>query len=235
MTNYDWCIDVGNSSIKWGVFKDNELLEVCQYREDPSSMQIEEFISKYPPRKIGVSSVKGPVSWLNFPNVMKLSVNNISPFFVDYSVPSELGVDRIAAAIGARSMSAHGVTTLVVDLGTCITYTSVNDFCISGLAISPGLQMRWNAMHHFTVQLPLMDHQKNTDVKGTLNNLYIGGMKGWQKELEGMIDLFCETTHAQRIVITGTDVVHLEKHFEERFVVVDHLNLWGLNYWLNEG
>ena len=80
-----------------------------------------------------------------------------------------------------------------------------------------------------------MDHQKNTDVKGTLNNLYIGGMKGWQKELEGMIDLFCETTHAQRIVITGTDVVHLEKHFKERFVVVDHLNLWGLNYWLNEG
>ncbi len=50
-----------------------------------------------------------------------------------------------------------------------------------------------------------------------------------------MIDLFCETTHAQRVIITGTDVVHLEKQFKERYVVIDHLNLWGLNYWLNEG
>jgi pantothenate kinase type III len=95
MTNYDWCIDVGNSSIKWGVFKDSELLEVCQYREDPSSRQIEEFISYYPPRKIGVSAVKGPVSWLNFPNVMKLSANNISPFFVDYSVQENFGIKCI--------------------------------------------------------------------------------------------------------------------------------------------
>ncbi len=235
MTNYNWCIDAGNSSIKWGVFKDNELLEVFQFRENPTSIQVKEVEEKYPPHSIAVSNVKGPLDWLSFNNVRLLSASEISPFFIDYAEPSEMGLDRLAAAIGARFKSSNDASILVVDLGTCITYTMVNDFCISGLAISPGLQMRWNAMHHFTAQLPLMDHLKPTSVKGTLNNLYIGGMKGWQMELEGMIDLFCETEHVDQVMITGSDVVHLEKHFKERFVVANHMNLWGLNYWLNEG
>ncbi len=235
MIKYNWCIDAGNSSIKWGIFKDNELLDVFQFRENPSAQQVKEIEEKYPPYKVGVGSVKGQMIWLNLPDVFLLSGGSISPFVVDYAEPSEMGVDRLAAAMGARSKFPHDAAILVVDLGTCITYTAVNDRCISGLAISPGLQMRWNAMNHFTAQLPLMDHQKSISEKGTQMNLYVGGRVGWQKELEGMIDLFCEGDHVDRVIITGSDVVHLEKHFKERFVIVDHLNLWGLNYWLNEG
>ena len=235
MAHYNWCIDAGNSSIKWGIFKDNELLDVFQFRDEPSALKVKEIEGKYPPKKIGVSSVKGQMLWLNFPDARLLSVGSVSPFLVDYAEPLEMGVDRLAAAMGARSKFPHNAAILVVDLGTCITYTAVKDHCISGLAISPGLQMRWNAMNHFTAQLPLMDHQKSISEKGTRVNLYVGGLVGWQKELEGMIDLFCEREHIDRVIITGSDVVHLENHFKDRYVIVDHLNLWGLNYWLNEG
>lgn len=123
----------------------------------------------------------------------------------------------------------------MVDLGTCITYTTITNELISGWAISPGLQMRWHAMHRFTAQLPLMDHGQNIPEKGTSRNLWNGGVLGWRQEISGMIDLFCEKEQVNQVVITGSDVVHLEKQFKDRFLVVEFLNLWGLNYWLNEG
>jgi type III pantothenate kinase len=235
MESFNWCIDAGNSSVKLGVFKDNSLLDFFQFRESPSAEKLKAIEENYPPSKIAVSSVVGHLNWLNFSGVMSLSAENIKPFYIDYINPSEMGLDRLTAAMGARSVSNEEVPILVVDLGTCVTYTAVKDWCISGLAISPGLQMRWNALNHFTVQLPLMDHQQKVSAKGTKLNLFIGGMVGWEKELKGMIDLFCETEHIDRVMITGSDVVHLEKHFKEQYVIVDHLNLWGLNYWLNEG
>jgi len=235
MVSFSWCIDAGNSSVKLGVFKDNCLLEFFQFRETPSSEKLKAIEEQYPPSKIAVSSVIGHLNWLGFSGVMNLSAESIKPFCIDYINPAEMGLDRVTAAMGAKSISTEEGAILVVDLGTCITYTAVKDWCISGLAISPGLQMRWNAMNHFTAKLPLMDHQQMNSVKGTNSNLFVGGWMGWQKELKGMIDLFCEREHIDRVMITGSDVVHLEKHFKERYVIVDHLNLWGLNYWLNEG
>ncbi len=235
MVSFNWCIDAGNSSVKLGVFKDNCLLDFFQFREAPSSEILNSIELKYPPSIIAVSSVIGHLNWLRFSGVVNLSFADIKPFYIDYIDPSEMGLDRVMAAMGARSVSTEEGAILVVDLGTCVTYTAVKDWCISGLAISPGLQMRWNAMNHFTAKLPLMDHQQMISAKGTNSNLFIGGWMGWQKELKGMIDLFCETEHIDRVMITGSDVVHLEKHFKERYVIVDHLNLWGLNYWLNEG
>lgn len=234
MIKYNWCIDAGNSSIKWGVFTDNQLVEVFQFREHPSDDEVQVIKEKYAPNKIAVSSVVGPLKWLDQDNIMWLSAQGISPFTIDYSESSEMGLDRVAAAIGARFKSDRDLSILVVDLGTCITYTAVRDYLINGLAISPGLQMRWNAMHHFTAKLPLVNHETIITDKGTLANVYQGGRLGWQKELEGMVDLFCEESQIDRVMITGSDVVHLENHFKERFVIVNHLNLWGLNYWLNE-
>lgn len=235
MVRYNWCIDAGNSSIKWGVFRENEIMEIFQFREEPSSLFMTTLEEKYPPESIAVCSVRGDLTWLKFHVVKVLSADSIAPFFIDYSNPSEMGLDRLAASMGARFKFPQNSALLVVDLGTCVTYTSVKDWCVSGLAIAPGLQMRWNAMSHFTVQLPLVSAQTVVVGNGTQKNLYTGGLQGWRTEMEGMIDLFCETLHFDQVVITGSDVVHLETHFKERFVVVDHLNLWGLNYWLNEG
>lgn len=235
MIKYNWCIDAGNSSIKWGFFLDSVLVEVIQFHDDPTPSQCNELRLKYPPEKIGVSSVRGPLLWLCEFEVKSFSFQSISPFVIDYNEPSEMGADRCAAALGAYFKCPGEKVVLVVDLGTCITYTIITNALISGLAISPGLQMRWQAMHQFTAQLPLMHHGQNIGGKGTLGNLWNGGVVGWRQEISGMIDLFCERERVKQVVITGSDVVHLEKHFKDRFLVVEYLNLWGINYWLNEG
>lgn len=235
MVKYNWCIDAGNTSVKCGFFLDNVLVEVIQFHEDPTTSQCTEWLAKYPPKKICVSSVRGPLLWLNEFEVQWFSAGSIAPFVVDYKHPSEMGADRCAAALGARLLCPDQGKVLVLDLGTCITYTAIGDQIIHGLAISPGLQMRWNAMHQFTAQLPLVDHQQVISDNGTSRNLWNGGLWGWRQEISGMIDLFCEREQINRVVITGSDVVHLEKHFKDQFLVIEYLNLWGLNYWVNEG
>lgn len=235
MKKFLWCIDAGNSSIKWGVFSDNQLIEVFQFRQDPTKEEWQAIAITYPPHRIASSSVRGDLPWLKDSNVEWLSVASVQFFEWDYQPAESMGLDRIAAVIGARALLPTSSALLVIDVGTCITYTLLKKGVISGLAISPGLQMRWNAMHHFTAQLPMVNHETVINNNGTLKNLQVGGMTGWNKELEGMIDLFCEAHQLEHVVLTGSDVVHLENHFKERFVIIDHLNLWGLNYWLNEG
>ncbi len=235
MVAYNWCIDVGNSSIKWGVFEENRLLKCFQFRENPQAEEIKMIEENYPPSQVGYASVRGDLDWLSHAKAREFTAFEIGSFEVDYKKRSEMGVDRLAAAIGAKNYFQNVPAILVVDVGTCITYTGVFHELISGLAISPGLQMRWNAMHHFTAQLPLLVHEEQIHERGTLQNLQCGGLWGWQMELKGMIDLFCEREQIDQVVITGTDVVHLEKHFKDQYNVVEYLNLWGLNYWLNEG
>jgi type III pantothenate kinase len=235
MDHFHWCIDVGNSSIKWGVFLGNQLIEVFQFREDPTTDQLQILESKFSPHRIAVCSVRTELNWFDYPKAEWLSAASIGSFQLDYSPPESLGVDRIATALGAQYNWPNASSILVVDLGTCVTYTMLRNRLVSGLAIAPGLQMRWNAMHHYTAKLPLLDHHTSIKANGTLKNLEVGGKVGWQKELEGLIDLFCETQQIEQVVITGSDVVHLENHFKDRFVIMDHLHLWGLNYWLNEG
>ena len=78
------------------------------------------------------------------------------PIAIDYSTPDTLGVDRIAAAVGAWSLH-RGREILTVDAGTAITYDRVTaDGHYIGGNIAPGIGMRLKALNQFTVQLPLI-------------------------------------------------------------------------------
>lgn len=68
-----------------------------------------------------------------------------------HDVPCGYGADRLAADIGAYSGQP---ALLVVDAGTCITYDLILNGRIEGSVISPGLQLRLNAMHDYTAALP---------------------------------------------------------------------------------
>lgn len=75
------------------------------------------------------------------------------PIRIDYRTPLTLGADRIAAAVGARSITT-ATNVMVVDAGTCITQDIVKGkaFCCGN--ISPGVEMRFRAMHEYSAHLP---------------------------------------------------------------------------------
>ena len=81
-------------------------------------------------------------------------------------------------------------------MGTCITY----DFTDSeanyhGGGISPGLMMRFKAVHTFTASLPLVNPVENPQLIGdsTETSIQSGIIHGLIGEIEGIIDRVIES------------------------------------------
>ena len=71
-----------------------------------------------------------------------------------YRTPNTLGLDRLAAVIGANYLYPNK-SNLVIDGGTCITYDWIDaNGNYFGGSISPGLNMRYNALNYYTAKLP---------------------------------------------------------------------------------
>ena len=117
-----------------------------------------------------------------------------------YSTPKTLGPDRLAAAIGAYyegyEIEGKHVPILIIDSGSAITYDFVNEAGeYLGGNISPGVEMRFRALHEFTAKLPLIHAPKEKTAKGFMGDstetaIQHGVMDGVRQEIEGFICQF---------------------------------------------
>src|SRR5690606_15055978 len=75
-----------------------------------------------------------------------LTAQTALPIALNYHTPHTLGMDRIAAAVGAWHRFPDQ-NVLVIDAGSCVTYDLVTAAgFFEGGVISPGLRMRFRAM-----------------------------------------------------------------------------------------
>jgi type III pantothenate kinase len=82
------------------------------------------------------------------------------PILNHYKTPETLGKDRLAAAV-AGCNQFPGKPVLIINAGTALTYDLVTEQGeYLGGSISPGMQMRFRALHTFTRQLPLLVYRK---------------------------------------------------------------------------
>ena len=148
-------IDIGNTMAKVALFNGGEMVEVLT--ESNQSLDcLKALCSKYPVEQGIVATVIDlseriladlaalpfPLLWLN--HQTPLPVVNL------YETPETLGYDRMAAAVGANEQFPHR-DVLVIDAGTCITYEFIDSKGqYHGGNISPGMQMRFKALHQFT-------------------------------------------------------------------------------------
>ena len=82
------------------------------------------------------------------------------PIINGYSEADKLGMDRLAAAVGAWTMRP-GNDLLVIDAGTAITYDFVSAQGVyKGGNIAPGIGLRFRSLHEHTGALPMVqpDH-----------------------------------------------------------------------------
>ncbi len=78
-------------------------------------------------------------------------------------------------------------------MGTCITYDLIDRNAVfQGGLISPGVRMRFNAMHTFTKRLPLFEPEQEPDLigKSTRQAMQSGVMNGTLAEIEGIIERY---------------------------------------------
>ena len=148
-----------------------------------------------------------------------------------YNTPKTLGLDRLAAVVGA-SIQYPGKNILVIDIGTCMTF----DFIDSkrnyhGGNISPGVELRLKAMHHFTSSLPLVIRKNNMNIlgKSTKEALQNGAFQGLKFEIEGFIKNLTNRTKSLTVILTGGDAVNFGETLESKIFVDPNLVLKGLN------
>ena len=152
-----------------------------------------------------------------------------------YKTPESLGRDRIALAVGANQLFPTN-NTLVIDAGTCITYDFIdekNNYL--GGAISPGLQIRLNALHTFTEKLPLVTIKNGSELIGKTTEMSIlsGVINGATAEVDGIIDRYKEQFGNLKTVLTGGDANYFVKTLKNNIFANSKVLLNGLNTILN--
>jgi type III pantothenate kinase len=234
-------IDIGNTYTKIAVFEQEELLYTGQYQQVETTI-IDEHLTKYGVKKAVISSVKKEKSaWQNqleekIP-VIYFNAGMTKGIINHYLTPATLGLDRLAAVIGARYLYP-GQNSLVIDGGTCITYDLVEaggDYF--GGSISPGLNMRYKALNYYTAGLPLVSVDEiftEKYGKNTTSALHSGVQNGIKYELTGFIESYKNDQRELNIILSGGDSIFFDtllknSIFAPYIKIEPHLVLKGLN------
>ncbi len=233
-------IDAGNTSVKLAVFDKQNLLFDVSTAAERFIEKVKDVFNFYPDVTWAIVSAVGN---LNQKDIVALSIfcqvhvlNHTSkiPFKNSYATPQTLGVDRIALATAAFY---HNPTanTLVIDAGTCITYDMVNDYGeYLGGGISPGVHMRYEALHNQTSKLPLLELDDPLDLIGnsTESSIHSGVVNGVLAEIDGVIERYSSRFEDLTVILTGGDAQFLSKRLKNTIFADSKFLLAGLNYLL---
>ena len=231
-------IDLGNTQGKLAVCDGNEIIESV-ISDSISNKEIAYFLRNYKELKGAIfSSVvnhsRELIDYLStsFEYFLELTNTTPLPLVNLYRTPETLGRDRIAAVTGAHTIFP-GKNVLVIDAGTAITFDvlTVSGEYIGG-NISPGLQMRFKALHKFTSRLPhLGPEEEGIQLLGkTTDEAIISGVvNGLVYEIEGYISRVSKEYRQLQVMLTGGDANSFAKRLKSSIFVVSHLNLIGLN------
>ncbi len=231
-------IDLGNTLVKSAVFQENKLVVKKFFLKSEFLKNLEELASKYIEiEDVLLSSViKIPVQGLHFLqenyNLLMLDCDLPQLFINKYESPKTLGHDRIAL-ISAAASEYPGKNVLVIDAGSCVTYdlkTAENEYL--GGAISPGIQMRYKAVHTFTQNLPLLEPEGEMQLIATTtkNCIHSGIINGITAEIDGIISQYKDQFQDLTIILTGGDAQILCKRLKNSIFANSNFLLKGLNY-----
>ncbi|HET8548708.1 MAG TPA: type III pantothenate kinase [Bryobacteraceae bacterium] len=217
-------LDAGNTNITIGVYRGAELLHRWRLRTVHEQTADEWGIflrNLFSLERLELASIDGIIVASVVPPVnsrlaeMARRYFNCDPMFVTsdtntgltirYENPREVGADRIVNGVAA--FAKYGGPSIVVDLGTAITFD-----CVSARAeylggmICPGIGISIDALFTRTARLPLVDFSQPEKLIGTTTSGSI--RSGLYYGMLGMIDgilqrLLAEMGAGTRTVATG--------------------------------
>ncbi len=246
-----WALDLGNTRLKIGRIEAGELAEVHVW----SRGQMPEALQWLP-----LQASSGYIIMSGHPQdeaLWRAALEPLAPVYayrfgdklpirLGYRSPEMLGVDRLAAVIGAHKLFP-GRDCMVVSAGTCITieHLRADGFYLGG-SISPGISMRLRAMHTFTGRLPNLPAvlPKGASIgTDTSSAMQLGAIRGAVHELMGWWKEALQTLPADaplsnlstkgheahiQLVVCGGDAPLLRPLLPGATAVRPHLVLEGL-------
>lgn len=251
-------LDIGNTQMVAGVFKDDKLINSWRMRTERNKTSDElgiQFYSFLEHADIKVSDIDGiAISNVVPPLTIMLTIMSKKyfhkePFFVGpgiktgmpilYDNPKEVGADRIVNAVAAYKKYQSAL--VVIDFGTATTFDCVSKRgeYIGGIII-PGIEISLEALAERTAKLPKIEliRPEKVIAKNTVSAIQSGIIFGYA----GMVDAICEKIKKEmgekniNFIATGglAHVISKETNFIKE--VDENLTLKGLKilYELNQ-
>lgn len=242
-------IDVGNTNMVLGVYKDTELLDHWristdrQRTTDEYGVLIRELFYLNDLRAddinaIIISSVVPPV----VPTLERMCQRyfGLSPLLIGpgvktgmdirYDNPREVGADRIVNAVAAYEK--YGGPVIIVDFGTATTFCAVDAKGVYwGGSICPGIGISTEALVQRTAKLPRIELKRTDSVicRNTIESMQAGVFYGFVGQVEGIVSrMRRELDMSARVVATGGLAVVIAPATKAIDVVEPMLTLEGL-------
>lgn len=242
-------IDVGNTNMVLGVYKDTELLDHWriatdrQRTTDEYGVLIRElfYLNDFRADDINaiiISSVVPPV----VPTLERMCQRyfGLSPLLIGpgvktgmdirYDNPREVGADRIVNAVAAYEK--YGGPVIIVDFGTATTFCAVDAKGVYlGGSICPGIGISTEALVQRTAKLPRIELKRTDSVicRNTIESMQAGVFYGFVGQVEGIVSrMRRELDMSARVVATGGLAVVIAPATTTIDVVEPMLTLEGL-------
>lgn len=230
-------VDLGNSKIKVAVFENDTLISKAIFEHHDWKNNIENILKKNENIANVVVSNVSSVSNDDFAFIREysklffISLNVKLPFKSLYETPKTLGVDRVVLAGGAV-LTYPKINRLIIDAGTCITYDFIDELDnYHGGAISPGIRLRYEALHNYTAKLPLLERDDYDELIGssTVTSIHSGVLNGVCGEIDSFINRYSEKYKNFIIILTGGDAEFLAKRLKNTIFANPNFLLESLN------
>jgi type III pantothenate kinase len=228
------CLDFGNTRLKVAVFNGRDFQEEINL-PDATVATISALMNQWNPEKVILSSVINHDPAIETFMAEKTKFHRLNhtsqlPLTTPVGKPETIGADRLALVAAAVDLfpKKHN---LVIGLGTCITYNFINNHHeFLGGGISPGMNMRFRAMHEQTALLPYIKAESPFPLVGydTKTNLLSGVIWGMTKEIDGIIDEYALKYSNFNVLLTGGDMPFFVPHLKNRIFADPNLIFKGL-------
>lgn len=231
-------IDIGNTFAKTAVVESGEIV-FKNVEQELSCPAIRELLHRYPAINQAIlSTTRHPnettEAYLqrHVSRLLRFGPGTPVPLANLYSTPETLGADRMAAAVGAWEIAPER-ELLIVDLGSAITLDRVSSAGeYLGGNISPGMAMRFEALHRLTDRLPLCIVPSGEAVptgNSTRQAIESGVVLGIIHEIDGYIDRLKDKNSPLIVFFTGRDANFFADKVKKPIFVVYDLVIKGLN------
>ena len=235
------CLDAGNSQIKIALIENNAILSLASFMAADYDGLLQ-YVKSMPQVEASIMSSVSAVNQIIVDEMLKkttrfmeLSAQTPVPIRNLYKTPETLGKDRLAAVVGAHSLFPKK-DILVFDAGTALTIDFIDkDGNYHGGNISPGLKMRFRALHDYTQKLFLCSQTDDFQLIGnsTSSAIVSGVQFGMIFEIENYIKQFEKKKTNLVKIFTGGDAFFFADKIKSRIFAEPNLVLIGLNCIIN--
>ncbi len=200
-------LDVGNTNIVLGIYKNKELIANWRLATDNKRTADEygiQVIELFSHNNLSFSDIEGVIISSVVPNIMYSLEHMISKYFnikpiivgpgvktginIKYDNPKEVGADRIVNAVAAHEI--YKKPLIIIDFGTATTFCAITkEANYLGGTICPGIKISSDALFDKAAKLPRVELVKTPGVicKNTVASIQSGIIYGYAGQVDYIV------------------------------------------------